>query len=122
MANIVKQITLYLDESLQFAQMMSIAQGVGLPVIVNDDAGDIRQETATLGADPIEGQQGGRRHMQPVHWAAYGPWQRPTYILWATACLQAIWRSVSQRMHHRLERLVRAVRNVEHHAATFRVG
>ena len=67
-----------LDESLQFAQMMGIAQGVqhashrvvGLPVIVNDDAGDIRQETAALGADAIEGQQGGGRHMQPLRLAA----------------------------------------------------
>ena len=66
------------DESLQFAQVMGIAQGVqhalhrviGLPVIVNDDAGDIRQETAALGADAIEGQQGGGRHMQPLRLAA----------------------------------------------------
>ena len=47
------------DERLQFAQMMSIAQGVQhtfyrviwLPMIVNDNSDDIRQETATLGAD-----------------------------------------------------------------------
>ena len=51
------------DESLELAQVMGIAQGmqhalhrvIGLPVIVNDDAGDIRQETAALGADAIEG-------------------------------------------------------------------
>ena len=65
------RLFLDLDESLQFAQMMGIAQGVehalhrvvGLPVIVNDDAGDIRQETATLGTNAIEGQQGGGRHV-----------------------------------------------------------
>ena len=66
------------DESLQFAQVMRIAQGVqhafhrviGLPVIVNDDADNIRQETAALGADAIEGQQGGGRDMQPLRLAA----------------------------------------------------
>jgi hypothetical protein len=58
--------------------MMSIAQGVqhalhrviGLPVIVNDDAGDIRQETAAPGTDAIEGQQRGGRHVQPLRLAA----------------------------------------------------
>ena len=57
---------------------MGVAQGVqhalhrviGLPVIVNDDADDIRQEAAALGADAIEGQQGGGRHMQPLRLAA----------------------------------------------------
>ena len=50
------RLFLDLDESLQFTQMMGIAQGVqhalhrvvGLPVIVNDDAGDIRQELPRL--------------------------------------------------------------------------
>ena len=67
-----------LDESLQLAQVMGIAQGmqhalhrvIGLPVIVNDDAGDIRQQTAALSADAIEGQQSGGRHMQPLRLAA----------------------------------------------------
>ena len=66
------------DERLQFAQMMSIAQGVQhtfhrvvwLPMIVNDNSDDIRQETAALGADTIEGQQGGGRNMQPLRLAA----------------------------------------------------
>ena len=39
-------------------------------MIVNDDAGDIRQETATLGTNAIEGQQGGGRHVQPLRLAA----------------------------------------------------
>ena len=39
-------------------------------MIVNDDAGDIRQETAALGADAIEGQQGGGGDMQPLRSAA----------------------------------------------------
>src|SRR5450432_211141 len=58
--------------------MMSITQGVQhtfyriiwLPVIVNYNSDDIRQETAALGADTIEGQQGGGRHMQPLRLAA----------------------------------------------------
>ena len=67
-----------LDQRLQFAQMMGVAQGmqhawhrvVGLPVIVHDDADDIRQQAAALGADAIEGEQGGARHMQPLRLAA----------------------------------------------------
>src|SRR5271156_446002 len=47
------------DERLQFAQMMSIAQGVQhtfyrviwLPMIVNDNSDDIRQETSALAVD-----------------------------------------------------------------------
>ena len=66
------------DESLQFAQVMGVAQGVqharhrvvGLPVIVDDDAGDIHQEAAALGADAIEGQQRGGGDMQPLRFAA----------------------------------------------------
>src|SRR5450755_2108870 len=47
--------------------------GIGiiwLPMIVNDNSDDIRQETAALGADTIEGQQGGGRNMQPLRLAA----------------------------------------------------
>ena len=66
------------DESLQFAQVMGVAQGVqharhrviGLPVIVDNDAGDIHQEAAALGADAIEGQQRGGGDMQPLRSAA----------------------------------------------------
>ena len=66
------------DESLQFAKMMSVAQGVqhplhrvvGLPVIVDDNAGDIRQQAAALGTHTIESQQRGGRHMQPLRLAA----------------------------------------------------
>src|SRR5207342_7035 len=66
------------DESLQFAQVMGVAQGVqharhrviGLPVIVDNDAGDIHQEAAALGADAIEGQQCGGGDMQPLRSAA----------------------------------------------------
>ena len=50
-----------LDERLQLAQVMGVAQGVqharhgviGLPVIVDDDAGDIGQKAAALGRDAI---------------------------------------------------------------------
>src|SRR5262249_31584081 len=59
-------------------QVMSIAQRVQhtfyrviwLPMIVNDNSDDIRQETTAPGADPIEGQQGGGRNMQPLRLAA----------------------------------------------------
>ena len=67
-----------LDESLQLAQVMGVAQGVqhawhrviGLPVIMDDDAGDIRQKAAALGADAIEGQQRRGGDMQPSRRAA----------------------------------------------------
>ena len=67
-----------LDERLQLAQVMGVAQGVqharhgviGLPVIVDDDAGDIRQKAAALGADAIEGQQRRAGDMQPSCLAA----------------------------------------------------
>ena len=39
-------------------------------MIVNNDAGDIRQETAALGADAIEGQQRGGGDVQPLRSAA----------------------------------------------------
>ena len=39
-------------------------------MIVDDNAGDIRQQAAALGADAIESQQGGGRHMQPLRLAA----------------------------------------------------
>src|SRR5450756_1029388 len=50
------------DESLQFTKMMSVTQGVqhalhcvvGLPVVVDDNAGDIRQQAAALGAHTVE--------------------------------------------------------------------
>ena len=67
-----------LDERLQLAHVMGVAQGVqharhgviGLPVIVDDDAGDIRQKAAALGADVIEGQQRRAGDMQPSRLAA----------------------------------------------------
>ena len=67
-----------LDERLQLAQVMGVAQGVqrarhgviGLPVIVDNDAGDIRQKAAALGADAIEGQQRRAGDMQPSRLAA----------------------------------------------------
>ena len=43
---------------------------VRLPVIVHDDADDIRQQSAALGRGAIEGQQNRRRHMQPLGGAA----------------------------------------------------
>src|SRR5712671_5848171 len=39
-------------------------------MIVNYNADDIRQETAALGADAIEGQKGRRCHMQPLRFPA----------------------------------------------------
>ena len=42
----------------------------GLPVIVDDDAGDIHQKAAALGADAIKGQQRRGGDMQPLRSAA----------------------------------------------------
>ena len=77
-ASCVPSLPSRFDKSLQFAKMMSVTQGVQhavhrvvwLPVIVDDNAGDIRQQAAALGADAIEGQQGGGSHMQPLRLAA----------------------------------------------------
>ena len=46
-----------LDQRLEFAQVMGVAQGVqhalhrvvGLPVVMHDDADDVRQQAAALG-------------------------------------------------------------------------
>ena len=66
------------DQRLQFAQVVGVAKRmrhalhriVGLPVIVDDDADDIGQHLAALGASAIERQQGGAGDMQPLRLAA----------------------------------------------------
>ena len=67
-----------LDQGLEFAQVVGVAQRVQnalhrvirLPVIVNDDPADAREQTAAPGRDPIGGQQGRRGDVQPLGLAA----------------------------------------------------
>jgi len=59
---------------------MGVAQGmqhpfhrvVGLPVVMHNDAHNVRQQAAALGRDAIEGQPHGARDVQPLRLAA-GP-------------------------------------------------
>lgn len=63
-----------LDQRLQFTQMMHVARRVqravqrvvGLPVVVHDNASDIRQKAAPLRRDAVERQQDSRCDMQPL--------------------------------------------------------
>ena len=55
-------LLLDLDQGLEFAQVVGVAQGmphalqgvVGLPVIVDDDAGDAVEQAAAPGRDTVE--------------------------------------------------------------------
>ncbi len=66
------------DERLQLAQVVRVAQRMprarhrvtGLPVIVHDDADDVRQQAAAPGADAGEGRQRRAGDMQPLCLAA----------------------------------------------------
>ena len=66
------------DQRFEFAKMVRVAQRmlhalhrvVGLPVIMHDDAEDVRQQAAALGADAVEGQQRRAGDMQPLCLAA----------------------------------------------------
>ena len=50
-------------------------------MIVDDDAGDIRQKTAALGADVIEGQQ---RRAGDMHYRALPPIRKPVSSMRST--------------------------------------
>jgi hypothetical protein len=66
-----------LDQRLQFAQMVCIAQRVQhashrvvrFPVVMHDSAGHVRQQTAALSGDAVECEPDGRGDMQPLRLA-----------------------------------------------------
>src|SRR6476620_2724283 len=66
------------DQRLENAQVMGVAQGmqhpfhrvVGLPVVMHNDAHNVRQQAAAPGRDAIEGQPHGARDVQPLRSAA----------------------------------------------------
>src|SRR4051794_13779614 len=66
------------DQRLEFAPVMGVAQGmqhpfhlvVGFPVVMHDDAHNVRQQAAALGRDAIEGQPHGAGDVQPLRPAA----------------------------------------------------
>src|ERR1700686_2487550 len=61
-----------------FSMSMSATQGVqharhgvvGLPVVMHDNADDVRQQAAASGTGAVEGEPGGRGDMQPLGLAA----------------------------------------------------
>jgi hypothetical protein len=63
-----------LDLDLEFAQVVGVAQGmhdafhgvVGLPVVVDDDAGDALHQAAAPGRDAIEDEPHGAGDVQPL--------------------------------------------------------
>src|SRR5271170_1149804 len=68
-----------LDQRLQFPQMVRIAQRmqqyaghlvIGLPVVMHDNAGDLRQQAAALGGGAVEGEPDRRGDMQPLRLTA----------------------------------------------------
>src|SRR4051812_6614574 len=67
-----------LDQGLKFAQVVSVAQGmphalqgvIGLPMVVDDDAGDAIEQTAARGRDAVEDQPHGAGDVQPLRPAA----------------------------------------------------
>ena len=71
-------LLLDLDQRLEFAQVMGIAQRVldalqgviGFPVVVHRDAGEVFRHVAAFGRDAVERQPHGRGNMQPLGLAA----------------------------------------------------
>ena len=71
-------LLLDLDQRLQFAQMVRVAQRmqhafqrvVGMPMVVHDDAAEVGQQAAAPGRDAIESEQHGRGDVQPLRLAA----------------------------------------------------
>src|SRR3954466_10272449 len=67
-----------LDQRLEFAQMMRVAQRVPhaghrvvrLPVVMHDDAGSVGQQAAALRRDAVEGEPDRRGAVQPLRLAA----------------------------------------------------
>jgi hypothetical protein len=67
-----------LDQRLQFAQVVGVAQRVQhalqrvvrMPVVVHDNARNVRQQAAAFCRDPVEGEQHGRGDVQPLRLTA----------------------------------------------------